>query len=292
MLVINSAFDIFSLSLIFALIGFSVYLTTSVMNVIDLTCDGSVVLGGCAYGTLVLFGINPIVAFLFAMCLGVLAGFVTSALATHINMEPTFASLITLSAINTFVLKLSSAGHLYLSNLGWSRINTTSPVDNSVIIFSLVAIFCIIFYKIMNSEYGLSMKVIGDGKIISGSLGIDCNHTMWIGLGLANGLASAAGAMITQVVGVFSLSMGTGSLVFGMIAIILGAKLIEPTNTKKTIAGCFLGAVVCKALLELFTYGGAESLGSEYNTVISSVILIFLMASINDHKKKGRLENY
>jgi putative ABC transport system permease protein len=291
MSIVDSALNIFSLSLIFAIIGLNVYLTTSVMNITDLTCDGSVALGGCAYGAFVACGVNPILAFVFATFFGVIAGFTTSSLTNYINIEPVVASIITLSAVQTFILKLNFTGQAYLSSLGGS-LSKLTPIDNTILIAFVVAAISFVFYRVMNSEYGLAMKVFGDGKIISESLGINCNKIMWVGLGIANGLAAAAGAMIAQVMGSFSVSMGTGSLVFGITSVIIGQKLISDKTPRGAIVGCFMGAFIYKGLLELFTIGGIEAFGHEYNSIITAVVLIFLMASINDNNKKGNLENF
>lgn len=289
--VIDSAFNIFSLSLIFALIGFNVYLTTSIMKINDLTCDGAVALGGCAYGALVFFGINPIIAFLFSALLGVLAGFMTSSFATHIDVEPVLASIITLTAIQTFTVKLSAVGKIRLGEHAKNAIDTFSSLDNAILVCCVVLIVSFLFYRILNSEYGLAMRVFGDGKIISESLGVNCKKMMWIGLGLGNGLSAAAGALITQVTGNFSVGMGSGSLVFGIASVIIGEKLISGNSVKGAIIGCFVGAILYKIAIELFTFSGAEALGSDYSSVITAIVLIFLMASISEHRKKGRLEN-
>jgi putative ABC transport system permease protein len=291
MSVVDSAFNIFSLSLAFALIGLNVYLTTSVMNITDLTCDGSVALGGCAYGALIVFGINPVVAFIFAMLLGAMAGFMTSAITIYIDVEPVLASIITLSAIQTFVIKLSSSGNMYMSSAE-ATLTKLSAIDNAILIS--ITVFCIsyIFYRIMNSEYGLSMKVFCCGKVVSESLGISSNKMRLVGLGIGNCLSAAAGALIVQIVGSFSVSMGTGSLVFGIAISLIGENLMSHKTVKSAIIGCFFGSIIYKLMIELLTFSNKESIGSEYSNVISAVVLIFLMASISDRKKRGRLENF
>lgn len=291
MQVIDGAFNIFSLSLVFALIGFNVYLTSSVMKITDLTCDGSVALGGCAYGALVIFGINPVIALLFAALFGVFAGFMTSSFTTHIDIEPVLASIITLTAIQTFTIKLCSAGKSRIVEDAKYSINTFSAIDNAILVCCVVLIISFLFYRMLNSEYGLAMRVFGDGKIIAESLGVNSNKMMWIGLGIGNGLSATAGALIAQVTGEFAVGMGGGSLVFGIASVIIGEKLISANSVKGAIIGCFVGAILYKIAIELFTFTGAETLGSDYSSVITAVVLIFLMASISDSKKKGRLEN-
>ncbi len=279
--------DVISLAFAFALIGLSVYLTKHIMNIIDLTCDGSVIVGGCLYGTLALIGINPIIAFCMAVFAGIIAGIITSTLTTFTRIELPISGLITLSAINAFALKITAAGKLH--EIAVEKMNVI-PLEHHVVVILTVIIIAIVYYRIINSEYGLSMRVFGDGRIISESLGISCNSILSTGLGFANGLAAAAGALSTHITGTFSVTMGTGSIVFGMVAVLLGARIIEPTNPKRAIIGCFVGAVIFKFLIEMFDFGGIKS--GDYNTFISSLALIFLIASMHDENRKWHLENY
>ena len=96
---VDSALNIFSLSLIFALISCSVYLSTSIVKVTDITCDSCVTLGGYTYGALVLAGINPISAFICATICGIIAGFIVSSITNHIKAELVLSSVITISIL-------------------------------------------------------------------------------------------------------------------------------------------------------------------------------------------------
>jgi putative ABC transport system permease protein len=283
--------NLFSLSMAFTLIGLNVYLTTKILNVADLTCDASVSLGGCAYGALVLSGVNPLIAFLFAMGLGILAGFVTSSFVSHISIDPVLSSIITLTAMQTFITKLSYLGKISLAKKDESPLSILSALDNSLIVAIVVVFMCFVFYRILRSEYGLAMRVYGGGRVISESLGINSNQMLWVGLGIANALCAAAGALIVQISGSFCAGIGNGSLVFGFAAVIIGEKILTPRSIRSAILGCFLGSLIYKVMLELATFGGAEAFGSEYNNIIIAVVLIFLMALIQDSKRKTTLEN-
>jgi putative ABC transport system permease protein len=135
------------------------------------------------------------------------------------------------------------------------------------------------------------MKVFGCGRIISESLGISSSRMLYVGLGIGNALSALAGALITQISGTFSANMGNGSLVFGLAAVIIGEKIVEPKTTRRAIIGCFIGALIYKVMVEVATFGGTQTLGSEYNNVIIALVLIFLMALIQDSKKTHSLKN-
>jgi putative ABC transport system permease protein len=285
-LVIDNVINVFSLSLVFALVGLSVYLSAQVLNITDLTCDASVALGGCSYGVLVLCGVNPGIAFLVAMCMGAIAGFTTAYFMITLKIESVLASIITLTALQTFITKLSFFGQVIPKKGERMFLFTFSAIDNIVVVLVIVLILCILFSKILNSEYGLAMRVYGDGQIISKSLGINTNRVLWIGLGIGNAFAAVAGALIAQISGVFNSSLGSGSFVFGLAATIIGGRLISPSSVKLAIAGCILGSLVYKFAIEILTFSGAETLGSEYNGLIIAGALVFFMAGLRDIKKR------
>jgi putative ABC transport system permease protein len=176
-----------------------------------------------------------------------------------------------------------------LQHKGATKAALLSPtLDNALIVLIIVSIAGVLFFKILNSEYGLAMRVYGDGKIISESLGINADQVLWIGLGVGNALSAIAGALVVKISGSFGCTMGNGSLVFGMAAIIIGERLLAPKNISAAILGCFLGAFVYKAVIEFATFGNSETLVSEYNNVIMAIVLIFLIALVHDGKNLGR----
>ncbi|MDR0968635.1 MAG: hypothetical protein LBL99_03325 [Holosporaceae bacterium] len=279
---IDSIINVFSMSLAFALIGLNVYLSTKVLNITDITCDASVALGGCSYGALVVSGINPLVSFLIAVSFGVFAGFMTASIVSHIKVDPALASIITLVAMQTFITKLA-----LIEELQTSKTFLTSVSAAGTFLLTLVVALAVtfLFFRMLNSEYGLAMRVNGGGQIISESLGIDSANMLWIGLGVANGLSALAGALITQISHSFSSIMGDGALVFGLAAVIIGETIIPPKTVRAAITGCFAGAFIYKTLIGAVMFSGAEIIGAEYHGIIISVALIFLMASLNDRKR-------
>jgi putative ABC transport system permease protein len=290
MYVVDNVLNLFSMSMAFTLIGLNVYLTTKVLNITDLTCDASVSLGGCAYGALVVCGMNPLASFIFATFLGILAGFVTSSFVSHINIDPVLSSIITLTALQTFITKLSHFKKLNIAREN-SPLSILSSLDNCIVVAVAVTIICCIFYRILRSEYGLAMRACGGGRIIAESLGISTNRMLCAGLGLGNALSAAAGALMVQISGDFCSGLGNGALVFGLAAVIIGERVLAPKSIHGAILGCFFGSLMYKTMLELATFGGSEAFGSEYNNIIISIVLIFLMALIQDSKRKTTLKN-
>jgi putative ABC transport system permease protein len=289
-LVIDNVINVFSLSLAFALIGLNVYLSGQVLNVTDLTCDASVSLGGCIYGASVVCGINPGIAFLIAVFFGAIAGLATSSITVNLKMEPVLASIVVLTALQTFIAKISGFGQIIATKSeNKALLSAFSASDNAVTAVIITLCLCILFFKILNSEYGLAMRVYGDGQIIARSMGINTSRVLCVGLGIGNAMSAAAGALIAQISGTFNAAMGNGGFVFGLAAIIIGSKLVSPVSVKSSIIGCFFGSFIYKIMIEAVTFGGTETTWSEYNSVIIALSLIFLVALIQDSSKKRRI---
>jgi putative ABC transport system permease protein len=255
----------------------------------DVACDASVTLGGCSYGALVLYGVNPLMAFGISMSLGLFAGFITSFFISNIKIEPILASIITLTAVQTFILKLAAIERIVDKKEIKSVLSTLSAFDNSAITLVIVSILCISFFKILNSEYGLAMRVNGHGKIISESLGIDTNQMLSMGLGIGNALSAAAGALIVQISGSFNAGIGNGALIFGLASVIIGERIMSSLSIKGVkggVIGCFMGTFIYKAAMEIATFGEGNNIGAEYNGIIMALVLIFMTALIHDNKER------
>ncbi len=275
---LDNALNLISLSLAFSLIGLNVFLTKKVLNITDLTCDASFALGGCAYGMSLLCNMNPLLAFLFAICLGTLAGIVTSSFINHVGLSPIVASIVTFVAAQTVVLKCTSIGQLVFKEHVRSSFGMLSPLDNLIITLTLVVILAFLVYRLVISEYGLAMRVCGSGRVISESMGIQSDSMILIGLGISNALSAVAGVLMTQISGVFSVGMGIGTLVFGLAALIIGDRIIRPKNITESLIAGFTGAFVYKAILSLFVGCGESSLISgEYIGLIMAVVFVCLL---------------
>ncbi len=281
----DNALNLISLSLAFSLIGLNVFLTKRILNITDLTCDASFALGGCAYGMALMCEMNPLLAFLFAMSLGTLAGLVTSSFVNHVGMTPIIASIVSLVAVQSVVLKFTSIGRIMMRNDIHSSLGSLSALDNFVITVFLVSTLCLIFYRLITSEYGLAMRVCGSGQIIAESLGIQSSSMLFVGLAIGNLLSAIGGMLVTQISGTFSATMGIGTLIFGLSAIIIGERIVCPKSIKESFLACFIGAFIYKAILGIFTgCCGNLIFGYEYNQLIIAVVFVCLMVISKEHK--------
>ena len=276
MLVFDNVFNLFAVALAFTLVGLNIFITHKIFNILDLTCNISLPLGGCVYAALIMCGTNPIIAAICATFSGALLGVITSSLMFNIKFSPVFASIITFTAFQAIVLKLT----VFQNNTPIK----THPFATMIITIIIVACIFMAFAKFMNSEYGLAMRVCSNGKIISESLGIDSEKITTLGLALGNSFSAIAGILIAQTLGKAPTDIGYGALVFGIASIMIGQKFISSCSMNCKILSCFIGTFLYKFVLDFCLLSTSNN--NEYNGIIISLVLIILIAVTQDNSQK------
>ena len=274
MSIFDNIFFILAFGLAFSLVGLGIFLSNKVFKLIDLTCEASFALGGCIYGVMVLAGMNPLFAIITAMFIGYMAGAITASFINYIKLDAIIASLLTVGGLQSLLTKLVEFKRFVPSSV----FGNLSPISNFILAMVIVCPVVYLFYKLMISEYGLSMRIYGDGEIITESMGVDCTQILSCGLGLENLLFALAGALVAQITGEFSVNMGSGCIIFGITAIILGGRIFSHVNIKTAIIGTFVGAICYQASLKILVSKELIGVGEEYTNVVMAVILVLLVA--------------
>ena len=283
-------FRILSMAFAFSLVGLSVYLTSRVLRVLDFTCDASLSLGGCGYAAMVLYGLSPVVAAFAAGLLGACAGFITSSLTSNLKLKTVVSSMATFSMAQIFIFKMYSMVSFSMRGKVSSLITEYPPIMTLFVVGGFVFILSVLFHKFINSEYGLAMKVYGDGPIVSHSLGINSADMLKMGLMISNTLAGIAGALIVQVSRCLYPSMGLGSFIFGLGVVVLLTKTHPAIGLGKTTFVCMGLGFAYKIGVEAVArcIGGLSSgLLSEYEHIVAAISLVVLVAlTFNDKNIK------
>ena len=273
MTVVDGIFFLLAFGLAFSLVGMGLFLSNKVFKLVDLTCESSFALGGCVYGSMVLSGMNPLMAIVISMFLGYILGAITASLISYIKMDPIMAGLLTVGGTQSLLTKL-----VEMKKFNPSIFGNLSPGDNFVIAVILVGTILFLFYRLITSEYGLSMRIYGNGAIITESMGINGIRILSIGLGIENLLCALAGALIAQMTGDFAVNMGSGCIIFGVSAILLGEKIFDGTSIRTAIVGAFVGSMCYEALLKFLASREMIGLGEEYNNMLMAISLMMLVA--------------
>lgn len=230
-----------------------VYITYRLLNISDLTVDGSFALGGCVCATLIInFGMNPILALVIAALAGMAAGAATGILHTVFEIPAILAGILTQISLwsvnlrimggksNLPLLKLQTLISLVGDKLGITQ------AQSSMLVGIFVAFFLVwVLYWFFGTELGSALRATGNNEFMIRALGVDTNRMKLIALMLSNGLVALSGALVCQHQKYADINMGRGAIVIGLAAIVIGEVLFSRfINFGMKLTSVVVGAIV------------------------------------------------
>ena len=257
MIAITSAVE---LGLLYTLMTLGLFISYRILDIPDLTVDGSFTLGAAVSAICVVAG-HPILGILLAMGAGVLAGMVTATLQTKLKVQPILAGILTMTglySINIMVMKEKSNVPL----LGSDTIFTYAKAlfgNQGVMIVGLVVVVvvCIILGLFLFTKLGLSIRATGDNEAMVRASSINVDLMKIIGLALANALVATSGALIAQKQSFADAGMGTGMVVIGIASLIIGEVIVDIFVKRRSIPvnifAAVLGSIIYRITLFNFS---------------------------------------
>lgn len=221
--------------ILWGIMALGVYITFRMLDIADMTVDGSFTTGGAVAVVLITGGMNPWLALLLAFLAGLLAGTVTGILHTVLGIPAILSGILTqfgLYSINLAIMGFSPNKALNVSLFPVvlsSRFILPAIVTGAVLALILIAVL----YWYFGTEHGSAMRATGNNPEMSKALGININSMKLIGLALSNGLVAFAGGLMAQFQGFSDINMGRGSIVIGLAAVIIGEVLGEAIMGKR-----------------------------------------------------------
>lgn len=279
--------------LTYSFLAFGLYIAYSILDFPDLTVDGSFPLGAAISVITILKGINPAFALLISFIGGAIAGSLTGLIHIKLKVEDLLAGLIMQTALWTINLKIAGKANVPIFNN--STIFTMGmanfiPEKLSKFTVLLIMIPTVIIIKILLDEFlktkaGFILKACGDNEILVRTMAVDPGTIKILGLALSNGLVALSGGIVAQEQRFFEVSMGTGSMVMGLAAVVLGIKLLENFSFIKDSTKVLIGSILYKASIAL-----AIAIGFSANSMKLITAIIFLVILIAGRRKK-RVKN-
>ena len=281
---------------IYALLTYGIFITYKLLDFPDLTVDGSFPLGAAVTAVMLLNGVNPYLTLLVAMAAGALAGLATGLIHVKLKVRDLLAGIITMTAL--FSINLQIAG----SNLNIGRdidtIFTAPPVmslfgglsliDRKFIVaLALVVVFKLILDLYFKTKNGMLLKATGDNAVLVTTLAQDKGKLKILGLVIANALVALAGAVVCHEQRGFSSTMGTGQMVFGLAAVIIGTTIFRKLSFVKGTTAVLIGSVVYKCCIQL-----AISLGLPANLLKLITAALFLVILVVGNVGEGRVKRH
>lgn len=241
--------------LLWAVMALGVYITYRVLDIADLTVEGSFPLGAAVAASLLAEGSTPVVAFIGAIVAGMLAGVITGLLHTKLKIPALLAGILSMIALYSVNLRVMGKANVSLlrSETVFTIVRDLGNFSNAeaVLIVGLVsALFVGTFiYWFFGTEIGAAIRATGFNPQMIRAQGVDTNFTIILGLLISNALVALSGALVAQNNGFADVGMGTGTIVIGLASVIIGEVLFGTRSFKNCIISVILGSIVYRLVI-------------------------------------------
>ena len=271
-----------SQGLIWGIMAIGVYITYRILDVADLTVDGSFATGGAVAVILILNGCNLWLAMLAAFASGLVAGAITGLLHTFMGIPPILAGILTQLSLYSINLKIMGKANQSINvnntellvSLRWVK---EFAFHNPIITVGIVLIVLIaILYWFFGTEMGCSIRATGINQNMSRAQGINTSFNKVLGIMLSNGLVTFSGAFLAQYQGFADVKMGQGSIVIGLAAVIIGEALFGKIfkNFALRLLSVALGSIIYYIVIQtVITLGFDANLLKLLSAVIVAIFL-------------------
>lgn len=250
-----------SLGLIWAVMTIGVYITYRILDIADLSVEGSITTGAAIASICVFNGINPFVATGLAFLGGMAAGLVTGIFHTKLRIPALLSGILTMIGLYSINLRIMGK-----SNVSLLRIDTIysgfekAGINHNYAIMSFVLICLIgligILYWFFGTEMGCAIRATGSNAQMVRAQGINTKNMIILGLVISNGLVALCGALISQSQGFADIQMGVGSIVIGLASVIIGEVLFNSKNFFQKLCSLVIGAVIYRVIIAIVLWLG------------------------------------
>ena len=264
--------------LIWGLMAIGIYISYKILDIADLTVDGSICTGACVCAVLLGMGVPVWVSVLVALIAGVLTGVVTGLLHTLLGIPSILAGILTqlmLYSVNLMILggkSLMPIDPRANTLLVHMSDNIHSIVSLGLIVTGTIVVLYLFFY----TEIGLTLKSTGDNPDMSRAQGVDVDRNKVIGLAISNGIVAMAGALLAQYKGSANINDGRGAIVIGLAAIFIGLSVslkIKP-NFVVSLIGVVGGGIVYYIVYNFVILMGLKT---DYLKMLSAIIVALFL---------------
>lgn len=248
--------------LIWGIMAIGVYITFKILDIADLTVDGSICTGGAVCAVLIMNGVNLYVAMLCAMLAGMLAGLITGLFHTLLGIPAILAGILTQLMLWSVNLKIMGKANIAISTRNYtvliSQMNVGTAIPKILIIS---AILIAILYWFFGTEIGCSLRSTGCNIAMSRAQGINTSKNKILGLVISNGIVAFSGALLAQYQGYSDINMGRGAIVIGLAAVIIGEAAFSrfAKNFAVRLCGVLVGGVIYYIVYQVVIFLGLDT---------------------------------
>lgn len=237
------------LGFIYSLVALGVYISFRTLQFPDLTVDGSFPLGAAVAATLITMNVDPFLATFAAFLAGGVMGMITAWLSTHLRVLNLLAGILTMTALYSINLRIMGRPNIAL--LGESTIFTgfLGEIKPVFVLGFISVVVVVVLWNFLISRMGLALRATGANARMARAQGINDQTMVWLGLGLSNALVAGAGALFAQLNGFADVTLGVGTIIIGLAAVIIGEALLPTRTILQALFACFIGSIIYRLVI-------------------------------------------
>ncbi len=272
--------------LIWGIMAIGVFITYKVLDIADLTVDGTMCTGAAVSIMMILAGYNLWVALVCAFFAGMLAGFITGILHTKMGIPALLAGILTQLSLYSINLKIMGKANQAISVDNYNLIVSSRYLFDSsskwyqspiLIVGIMTVILIAVLYWFFGTELGCALRATGANENMSRAQGINTNFNKVLGLMISNGLVAFSSALYAQYQGFSDINMGRGAIVIGLAAVIIGDVIFSKIfqNFALKLLSVSIGAVIYYIVLQVVLWRGLDT---DFLKLLSAVIVAIFLA--------------
>ncbi|MGD9569499.1 MAG: ABC transporter permease [Sedimentibacter sp.] len=276
------------LGLVYSLLAFGTYISFRILNVADLTVDGSFVLGA-AVSAIFTFNDKPILGLLLAIAAGAIAGTITAYLQTKMGIQPILAGILTMTGLYSInLMVMDNKANIPLLNkesiFSFAEAIFQNKAYRILALLIIIAFVFIILNWFFRTQLGLSIRATGDNEDMCRASSIDTDFVKIVGFALSNAIVALSGALVAQMQQSADVNMGAGMVVISFASIIIGSVIIKNKNITLGLISVIIGSVIYRFIIALIL---TTNFPPSYLKLISSLVVIIALSFPNIKKKMG-----
>ena len=276
-----------ALGLVWAVMTIGVYITYRILDIADLTVEGSITLGAAVSASMIAGGASPYLATACAFFSGLAAGLATGLLHTKLRIPALLSGILTMIALYSVNLRVLGKANVSLLRMAtvYSCLEKLGLGKNTAVAilgFMLVMAIIVLLYWFFGTELGNAIRATGNNPRMVRAQGINTDSTKILGLAISNGFVALSGALIAQSQNFADVQMGTGSIVIGLASLIIGEVLFGRRNFFSRLLSLILGAVTYRVIIALVLKLGMPTNDLKLFTALT-VALALSLPMFRDH---------
>jgi hypothetical protein len=264
--------------IIWGIMAIGVYITYKVLDIADLTVDGSICTGAAVCTMLVISGVNVWLAMLAALAAGMAAGLLTGVFHTFMGIPAILAGILTQLILWSVNLKILGKANQALPARNFYVLVTQLKKTQTLLVLAAVSIVLIaVLYWFFGTELGSSIRSTGCNISMSRAQGINTDFNKILGLMLSNGIVALAGALLAQYQGSADINMGRGAIVIGLAAVIIGEAVFSriSRNFIVRLLGVICGGIIYYIVYQTVIFFGLDT---DLLKMLSALVVAFFLA--------------